>query len=77
MDNVDKNKDIKPEVMRVILNISKALAKEKQGALFVIADREKIQGNYRPHYPQLQFADNLLTRGMDSLWKSWLLLTEP
>ena len=67
MDNVDKNKDIKPEVMRVILNISKALAKEKQGALFVIADREKIQGNYRPHYPQLQFADNLLTRGMDSV----------
>ena len=67
MDNIDKNKDIKPEVMRVILNISKALAKEKQGALFVIADREKIQGNYRPHYPQLQFADNLLTRGMDSV----------
>jgi len=67
MDNIDKTQDIKPEVMRAILNISKTLAKEMQGALFVIADSEKIKGNYRPHYPQLQFAGNILTKGMDSV----------
>ncbi len=59
--------DIKSEVMRVILNISKSLAKEDQGALFVIAERENIEGNYRLHYPQIQFAGNLLSRGMDSV----------
>ncbi len=59
--------DIKSEVMRVILNISKRLAKEDQGALFVIADRDKIEGNYHVHYPQLRFAGNLLGKGMDAV----------
>ena len=62
-----KSHDIKSEVMTAILNISKRLAKDKKGALFVIADREKITGNYRPHYPQLQFSGNLLSKGMDSV----------
>ncbi len=59
--------DIKSDVMRLTLNISKTLAKEKQGALFVIADRDKIKGYYRLHYPQITFADNVLTKGMDSV----------
>ncbi len=59
--------DTKSEVMRLILNISKSLAKEQQGALFVIADPEKIKGYFRPHYPQIQFADNILTKGMDAV----------
>jgi diadenylate cyclase len=59
--------DIKSEVMTAILNISKRLAKDKKGALFVIADSEKITGNYRPHYPQLQFSGSLLSKGMDSV----------
>ncbi len=59
--------DTKSEVMRVILNVSKNLAKEKQGALFVIADHENITGNYRPHYPQLQFTGDLLSKGMDTV----------
>ncbi len=59
--------DIRSEVMAAILNISKSLAKDKQGALFVIADREKISGNYRPHYPQLEFSGSLLSKGMDSV----------
>ncbi|KCZ72572.1 hypothetical protein ANME2D_01001 [Candidatus Methanoperedens nitroreducens] len=59
--------DTKSEVMRVILNVSKNLAKEKQGALFVIADHENITGNYRPHYPQLQFTGSLLSKGMDTV----------
>jgi diadenylate cyclase len=54
-------------VMTAILNISKRLAKAKKGALFVIADSEKIAGNYRPHYPQLQFSGSLLSKGMDSV----------
>lgn len=59
--------DIKSEVMRIIINISKSLAKEKEGSLFIIADRKKIEGNYRLHYPQLQFSGNLLSKGMDSV----------
>jgi diadenylate cyclase len=59
--------DVKSEVMTAILNISKNLAKDKKGALFVIAESEKISGNYRPHYPQLQFSGNLLSKGMDSV----------
>lgn len=62
-----QNHDVKSEVMTVILNISKSLAKDKQGALFVIADTKMITGNYRPHYPQLQFSGNLLSKGMDSV----------
>jgi diadenylate cyclase len=59
--------DKKPEVMRNILNISKKLAKENQGALFIIADRKQIEGNYRLHYPQIQFAGNLLSKGMNAV----------
>ncbi len=59
--------DIRSEVMAVILNVSKSLAKDKKGALFVIAERGKIAGNYRPHYPQLQFTGNILSKGMDSV----------
>ncbi len=67
MKNKESKTDTRSEVMRVLLNISKSLAKEQQGALFVIADREKIDGNYRPHYPQIEFAGNILTKGMDSV----------
>jgi len=59
--------DIKSEVMRVIINIAKSLAKEKEGALFILADRKKIEGNYRLHYPQIQFSGNLLSKGMDQV----------
>ncbi|TAN37959.1 MAG: hypothetical protein EPN24_06065 [Candidatus Methanoperedens sp.] len=62
-----QNHDVKSEVMTAILNISKRLAKDKKGALFVIADSKKITGNYRPHYPQLQFPGSLLSKGMDSV----------
>ena len=62
-----KSHDVKSEVMTTILNISKKLAKDKKGALFVIADNEKITGNYRPHYPQLQFSGSILSKGMDSV----------
>ena len=66
---VEKRKahDVRSEVMRKILNVSKTLAKDKQGALFVIADLEKIEGNYRPHYPQLQFSGDLMSKGMDAV----------
>jgi diadenylate cyclase len=63
----ENSTDKKSEVMRNILNISKKLAKENQGALFVIADRKQIEGNYRLHYPQIQFAGNLLSKGMDAV----------
>lgn len=63
----ESSQDIKSEVMRVILNISKHLAKENQGALFIIADRGKIEGNYKLHYPPVQFAGNLLSKGMDAV----------
>ncbi len=67
MNKKEDASDTKPDVMHVILNISKNLAKEQQGALFIIADREKIKGNYRPHYPQIQLSGNILTKGMDSV----------
>jgi diadenylate cyclase len=67
MNRTENNPDIRSEVMRNILNISKRLAKDNQGALFVIADKQKIDGNYRYHYPQIQFAGNLLSKGMDAV----------
>lgn len=67
MIQIEKNPDKKSEVMRNILNIAKRLAKDNQGALFVIADRKQIEGNYRLHYPQIQFAGNLLSKGMDAV----------
>ncbi|HMB45200.1 MAG TPA: diadenylate cyclase [Candidatus Methanoperedens sp.] len=67
MTIVENSPDKKPEVMRNILNISKKLAKENQGALFIIADRKQIEGNYRLHYPQIQFAGNLLSKGMNAV----------
>ncbi len=67
MVEIGQNHDIKSEVMTTILNISKSLAKDKKGALFVIADGDKMTGNFRPHYPQLQFSGNLLSKGMDSV----------
>jgi len=67
MNKTENNPDIRSEVMRNILNISKRLAKDNQGALFVIADKQKIDGNYRYHYPQIQFAGNLLSKGMDAV----------
>ncbi len=67
MNGTVNNSDIKSEVMRNILNISKKLAKENQGALFVIAARERIEGNYLLHYPQVQLAGNLLSKGMDAV----------
>ncbi|VVB54000.1 DisA bacterial checkpoint controller nucleotide-binding protein [uncultured archaeon] len=67
MIKAEKNPDKKSEVMRNILNISKRLAKDNQGALFVITDRKQIEGNYRLHYPQIQFAGNLLSKGMDAV----------
>ncbi len=69
-----RDPDIRSEVMHVILNISKSLAKEKQGALFVIADHVNIDGNYRPHYPQLQFTGNILSKGMDAVVEKLAIL---
>lgn len=63
----ENSPDKKSEVMRNILNISKKLAKENQGALFIIADKKQIDGNYRLHYPQIQFAGNLLSKGMNAV----------
>ena len=67
MIQTEKSPDKKSEVMRNILNISKRLARENQGALFIVADRKQIDGNYRLHYPQIQFAGNLLSKGMDAV----------
>jgi len=67
MNKTEISPDIKSEVMRIVLNISKSQAKQNQGALFVIADREKIDGNYHLHYPPIQFSGNLLSKGMDAV----------
>lgn len=67
MVETGQNHDIRSEVMAMILSISKSLAKDKKGALFVIADRGRIEGNYRPHYPQLQFTGSIMSKGMDAV----------
>lgn len=67
MNEIDETQSKRSEVMSVILNISKTLAKNKLGAFFVIADHDRIEGNYHPHYPQVKFAGNLLSNGMDSV----------
>lgn len=53
--------------MAQFLNISKHLAREKHGSLFIIAEREKVEDNYQPHYPQIQFSGNILDKGMDAV----------
>lgn len=67
MNKQENTPEVKLEVMSTLLNISKSLAKDKMGALFVIANREKIDGYYNHHYPQVKFADTLLSEGMDSV----------
>jgi DNA integrity scanning protein DisA with diadenylate cyclase activity len=67
MNTVSNDPDVKSEVMQIILNISKSLAKKKEGALFVIADPVKMEGNHKPHYPQLKFGGNILSKGMPSV----------
>jgi diadenylate cyclase len=67
MVETEDKSDVRSEVMQLILHISKSLAKKKQGALFVIADLQKISGNYHPHYPQLKFTGNLMSNGMDAV----------
>jgi diadenylate cyclase len=67
MIKIENSNEVRSEVMRNILNISKSLAKENQGALFIIAERKSIDGNYRLHYPQIQFAGNLLSKGMNAV----------
>src|SRR5659263_433058 len=67
MIQTENSPDKKSEVISSILNISKRLAKENQGAFFVIADRKQIEGHYRLHYPQIQFAGNLLSKGMEAV----------
>ncbi|MFA4957725.1 MAG: diadenylate cyclase [Candidatus Methanoperedens sp.] len=74
MNRTENNPEIRSEVMRNILNISKRLAKDNQGALFIIADRQKIDGNYRYHYPQIQFAGNLLSKGMNAVVEKLAML---
>ncbi len=61
------NHNSRSEVMRTILNISKSLAKDKQGALVFLADRGKIAGNFLPHYPQVQFSGKITDKGMDAV----------
>ncbi len=53
------------EVMQRVLALAKKLAKDKKGALFVIAPRENVQGTYECQYPQITLAGSLLTKGMD------------
>ncbi len=67
MKKTKNSSDTKSDVMNIVLNISKHLARNQQGALFIIADCEKIKGHYRPHYPQVQFLENLPTKGMDAV----------
>ena len=67
MYKIENSPDIRTDVMNIILNISKNLAKKQQGALFIIADSEKIKDKYHPHYPHIEFSGNLLTKGMDSV----------
>ncbi|HIH44252.1 MAG TPA: hypothetical protein HA257_03985 [Candidatus Methanoperedenaceae archaeon] len=67
MTEVEKTDISRPEVMRVILEISKKLAKDKVGALFILSDRAKLRGNFVQHYPQIKFTGSLLDKGMDAV----------
>lgn len=70
LSNLEKNKqiqDTRSEVMRIVLEVSKRLSRERQGALFVLAEKDKMKGNYQLHYPQLVFGGSLLSKGMDTV----------
>lgn len=67
MNETQGSQEVLSEVIAVLLNISKDLAKKKLGALFIIADPEKVKDNYHPHYPQIHFSGTLLSKGMDSV----------
>lgn len=57
--------DVESEVMERVLQLAKRLAKDKKGALFIIAPRELAEGTYECQYPQLIFGGTLLSKGMD------------
>ncbi len=60
-------KDVRSDVIRVLLEVSKRLSKERKGAFFVVGDEAKLEGCYQLHYPQLAFKGDLLSRGMDAV----------
>jgi DNA integrity scanning protein DisA with diadenylate cyclase activity len=57
--------DIESQVMEKVLEVAKRLARDKKGALFVIAPRELVEGTYECQYPQVIFGGTLLSKGMD------------
>lgn len=54
-------------VLRVLLEAAKRVAKSRQGALYVLADPEKLEGKFEVHFPQLGTQPQVLAKGMEAL----------
>lgn len=59
-----KKKIGKEDVYNIILELSKDIARETMGALFVIAPKKKFVGTYEPLYPELIKGHYLHEKGM-------------
>jgi len=64
----------KKKVYEEILYTAKTIAKEKDGALFVIADESKLKGLHEPLYPQVLGRPGLHHHGMDKVLEKLAVL---
>ncbi|MBU4456612.1 MAG: DNA integrity scanning protein DisA nucleotide-binding domain protein, partial [Nanoarchaeota archaeon] len=62
MAKMDKN-----EVYKILLPIAKEIARQKEGALFVIGPKNKFKRKYEPLFPQLLNKHKLNDPGMDKV----------
>lgn len=58
---------LRTEVVDRVLTLAKRMAKEGEGALFVIARADRVLGQVELHYPQLKHDGSVLDAGMDAV----------
>jgi hypothetical protein len=58
---------LRTEVMDQLLTLAKGLAKDGEGALFVLARPERVLPVIATHYPQLKYDGIILDPGMDAV----------
>lgn len=59
--------DRRTAVMDQLLTIAKRLAKDGEGAMFVLARPDRVLGSIDVHYPQLKYDGSVLDEGMDAV----------
>lgn len=58
---------IRTDVVDQILTVAKRVAKDGEGALFVIAVPDQVMAQIESHYPQMRYDGSVLDPGMDAV----------